>query len=296
MFAVGLVYAGLILILLGGVSLLKPPTFLGIRNRQQGAVALALGLIFTAAGCIFPAREVRVAAPRTQLDRFMPAYQFHEVHSIRVLAPRDRVYRAIKAVPADEIRFFRTLTWVRRLGRPGREGILNAPERLPLLEVATRTGFLLLAEEPDREIVLGTAVAAPRGWRPKKNPAPEDFRTVRDPGFALAAMNFLIEDAGPGACTVTTETRVYATDAATQRRFAPYWRTIYPGSALIRRMWLRAAKRRAETAQAPKARYYNPSTENFEAFGPLSHRWKLPSITRTGWGLSLRGRRPREGP
>ncbi|HYW41393.1 MAG TPA: hypothetical protein VE959_00970 [Bryobacteraceae bacterium] len=28
--------------------------------------------------------------------------------------------------------------------------------------------------------------------------------------------------------------------------FAAYWRMIYPGSALIRRMWLRAIKRRAE--------------------------------------------------
>ncbi len=60
-------------------------------------------------------------------------------------------------------------------------------------------------------------------------------------------MNFLIEDAGLGACTVTTETRVYATDASTSRRFAGYWRVIYPGSALIRRMWLRAIKHRAES-------------------------------------------------
>ncbi len=29
-------------------------------------------------------------------------------------------------------------------------------------------------------------------------------------------------------------------------RFAIYWRVIYPGSALIRRMWLDAIRRRAE--------------------------------------------------
>jgi hypothetical protein len=45
---------------------------------------------------------------------------------------------------------------------------------------------------------------------------------------------------------VTTETRIYATDASAGRRFAPYWRVIYPGSALIRRMWLRAIAHRAE--------------------------------------------------
>jgi len=59
-------------------------------------------------------------------------------------------------------------------------------------------------------------------------------------------MNFRIEDASSAACTLTTETRVYATDASTRRRLALYWRMIYPGSALIRRMWLRAIARRAE--------------------------------------------------
>ena len=60
-------------------------------------------------------------------------------------------------------------------------------------------------------------------------------------------MNFLVEDEGGGWTRVTTETRVFATDAAATRRFAAYWRLIYPGSALIRRMWLRAIARRAET-------------------------------------------------
>lgn len=32
----------------------------------------------------------------------------------------------------------------------------------------------------------------------------------------------------------------------TRKKFAAYWRLIYPGSALIRRMWLEALKRHAE--------------------------------------------------
>jgi hypothetical protein len=39
---------------------------------------------------------------------------------------------------------------------------------------------------------------------------------------------------------------VHATDDSARRKFARYWRVIYPGSALIRRMWLRAIKLRAE--------------------------------------------------
>jgi hypothetical protein len=58
-------------------------------------------------------------------------------------------------------------------------------------------------------------------------------------------MNFVVTPDGPNASTVSTETRVFASNAAARRQFAAYWRVIYPGSALIRRMWLRAIARRA---------------------------------------------------
>lgn len=247
MFPSALVYLGLIAAGIGAVSVLVPLAFLGIRRRATGLLLLIIGVAVVAVGMVLPAREVRIDAPETQLDHFMPVYQFSEIHSARIKAPRDRVYRAIRSVTADEIRLFRALTGIRRLGRPGPESILNAPERMPILDVATRTSFLLLADEPAREIVLGTVVVAPRGWRPRTRPSPGGFRALRDAGFALAAMNFRIEAAGPDICTVTTETRVYATDAPTRRRFAGYWRVIYPGSALIRSMWLDAIKHRAES-------------------------------------------------
>lgn len=251
MLGVAVVYLGLIAAFLGGVSLLRPLSFLAIRTRRQAALVLALGFILVVMGGSLPAREVRVATPGTQLDQFAPVYQFSEFHYIRIAAPKERVYRALKLVTADEIALFRTLTWLRRFGRPGPESILNPPPQVPVLDVAARTSFLVLAEDPDREIVLGTLVAAPPGWRPSGKPTPDDFKalfvTTNHPGFAPAAMNFRIVDAGPTTCTLTTETRVYATDALTGRRFARYWRVIYPGSALIRRMWLRAIARRAES-------------------------------------------------
>ncbi len=198
MFGVGVVYLGLITAFFSAVSLVKPLSFLGIRTRRRGVFFLALGLVFVVIGWALPAKEVRVAAPRTQLDQFAPVYQFNEFHAIRMRVPREQAYRAIKSVTADEILLFRTLTWIRRFGRPGSESILNAPERQPLLDVATKTSFLVLAEEPNQEIVVGTIVVAPRGWRPSTRPTPEDFKALRGPGFALAAMNFFIEDAGPG--------------------------------------------------------------------------------------------------
>ena len=58
-------------------------------------------------------------------------------------------------------------------------------------------------------------------------------------------MSFSVVPDGLNASVVSTETRVFANSAGARRRFALYWRLIYPGSAIIRRMWLRAIERRA---------------------------------------------------
>ena len=59
-------------------------------------------------------------------------------------------------------------------------------------------------------------------------------------------MNFLVAPDAHGGSTISTETRIYANSEAALRRFAIYWRVIHPGSDIIRRMWLRAIKQRAE--------------------------------------------------
>ena len=79
------------------------------------------------------------------------------------------------------------------------------------LDVATRSGFLLLADDPQRELVVGTVVIAPAGM--KRPATPEQFKELDAPGVAKAVMNFRIDDAGDGACLLSTETRVHATDA-----------------------------------------------------------------------------------
>lgn len=154
----------------------------------------------------------------------MPVWQFNEVHARRIAAPPEKVYEAIEQVRADEILFFRMLTWIRRGGRRLPQGILNAGIDRPLLEVATSTTFRYLADDPPHETVVGTCIA---------------------PG-TTGAMNFLVQPDGDGSL-VTTETRVFADNPRARRRFALYWSVIYPGSALIRRMWLRAIALRCES-------------------------------------------------
>jgi hypothetical protein len=102
-----------------------------------------------------------------------------------------------------------------------------------------------VAAPPSRvfEAIIGTVVMAPPGTQGTLTP--EVFQADLAPGFALATMNFLVAADGRGRSFVSTETRVFANSPASRRRFAAYWRLIYPGSAVIRRMWLRAIERRA---------------------------------------------------
>lgn len=202
---------------------------------------LVLGLAI--AWLAFPIREHRVERAKSRLDEFMPVWQFSERHSIEVAAPPARAYEAMRAVTADEILLFRTLTWIRRGGRSLPEGILNAGKDKSLIDVATQSGFRTLAEDAPRELVIGTVVKRPEG--PSVRLGEDVFRKPLPPGYAIAAMNFLIIPNASGGSTVSTETRVFANSDAARRGFARYWRVIYPGSALIRRMWLRAIKKRA---------------------------------------------------
>jgi hypothetical protein len=243
MLAVWCVYTGGVIALVGILSLVRPFKLVRIRTRRRASVVTAFGVAVIFVGFTLPAPERRASTMETRLDEFVPAYQFDEVHSVHIDASPERVFAALKTVTANEIFLFRTLTWIRRFGRNGPESMLNAPERLPILDVATRTGFMLLAEVPSREILVGTIVIAPPGAGFERTP--EAFKALDEHGFAKAGMNFLLQPEGDGA-RLTTATRVVATDADVTRRFARYWRVIYPGSALIRRMWLRAVKRRAE--------------------------------------------------
>jgi hypothetical protein len=243
------VYLGLAGVMLGALSLLKPLRWLGIRTRAHGAALLLTGTGVVAIGWALPTPERHGPADGSRLDGVVPVYQFVERHETRIHADPERVYAAVKGVTAGEIQLFRVLTWIRSPRWPWgrtRETILSAPAGEPILEVALRSGFVLLAEETNREIVFGSVVCC--GGARATSAA--EFAALELPGVAKAVMNFRLTQEADGWTQLSTETRVFATDPAACRRFAAYWRVIYPGSALIRRMWLRAIRLRAEAQPA----------------------------------------------
>jgi hypothetical protein len=66
----------------------------------------------------------------------------------------------------------------------------------------------------------------------------------------MIAFNVRVDDEGGNWSRITTETRIRGENEAAAHSFARYWRAIYPGSAIIRQMWLDAAVARVERATA----------------------------------------------
>src|ERR1044072_4364211 len=205
-----LVYAGVVLAFVGLVTSVRPMRWMHIRTRRRAALVLVTGAVLVTAAVALPAPTIRAAQPRTQLDEMVPAWQFGEGHETRVHAEAARVGRAIRALTAREIGLFRLLTWIRnpRLpGSRGRENILAAPADRPILDVALKGGFMVLAEEPQRELGFGTLVVGPRELRRlppherarlRREFTPAKFRALDKPGYAKAAMSFRLAAEGGG--------------------------------------------------------------------------------------------------
>src|SRR5215472_10861445 len=133
------VYFGLLAVLVGGLSILRPLTFVGIWSRVQGLILVAIGAVVFLVGANLPVKEMRVATPVTRLDEFVPAYEFEELHSTQIHAPPKQVAAAVLEVTSREIALFQALTWIRRGGSSGKVSLLNAPPDEPVLSVALRT-------------------------------------------------------------------------------------------------------------------------------------------------------------
>jgi hypothetical protein len=121
------------------IALVRPARRLGVPTRRRATVIMAIALAVLVLLTVVPPPMTRVAARTSELDEVAPTYHYAERHSRYINAAPERVYSATKIVSAQEIRLFQTFTWIRRFGQPGPESILNAPDRMPLLDVALRS-------------------------------------------------------------------------------------------------------------------------------------------------------------
>jgi len=185
-------------------------------------------------------------------DQLLPQAPFSELHQRVVDAPIEEVWPHCLGVTAEEIRTLGPLMALRGLpaALTGRRPVAaSAPK--PLIDVFASEGFAVLRRDARPEggrasIVFGAAGRfwSVRGNRPVEFDSPAELLDFDQPGYAKTVARLDAVAIDDHTTRIETETLIDGTDAASSRKFAPYWALIRLPSGLIRRSWLAAIDRR----------------------------------------------------
>ncbi len=181
-----------------------------------------------------------------KIDEFLADYDFGSSYDIQISASPSVVYERLFWLDFNEV-------WINRLLETIRTGKLVSPSRLAttLSQRLQGTGFVMLAEVPNEELLMGIAG---RFWRPDGGrcldlTAP-DFVGFARPGFAKVVWNFSLRADSSEETVLSTETRTKCFGPAARWKFGIYWFLIYPFSGLIRKAILNRVKRDAESVSS----------------------------------------------
>jgi len=181
------------------------------------------------------------------IDSFAPKPDAVEIHRIVINAPREIVYRALWTADLGGSMLIKGLLALRSLPQFIASGFRSLPQnRKVTLQTIIDSGFGVLAENPNEEIVLGVTG---RFWRPTGNLSRfnrSDFDRPVPAGLARGVWNFGISEGNKGQTILRTETRVVCGDPASRRKFLAYWVIVRPFSGLIRLIMLRRVRKTAE--------------------------------------------------
>jgi len=139
----------------------------------------------------------------------MPRFDASEVHEVWVAAQPNVVFTAVKRVTVGEVRLLMPLEALRALpGLLARRPVFRPNSSARVLDQFT-TGVVSLGERTGTEIAAG---AIGRFWRLLGNETAEvrtrdDFLSFDEPGYAKAAISFLVRPERGGS-RVITEARV----------------------------------------------------------------------------------------
>ena len=226
----------------------------GSSVRVMGAAAAAAAAAYASVAGVIWYRYGRTPAPRADerdelLDSFMPEFEVLERHHIDVAAPAALLFAAAREqdlfhLPLVRL-IFKTRELVLRADPPGRS------QPRALLAAAQALGWGVLAERPDREIVMG---AVTRPWEANvtfRAIPPADVAAFCEPGFVKIVWTLRADPITAQTSVFRTETRAVASDASARARFRRFWAFVSPGIWLIRRLSLDPLKREAERRFRP---------------------------------------------
>jgi hypothetical protein len=187
---------------------------------------------------------VTTTAPdRPRIDEFLPIHDVSACHEIRINAPPSIVYQCLLRSDFNDLWLVHLLMTIRTGKRPPRNG---APG--DLLKRLQGTGFVILADVPGEELVIGVAG---RFWRPDGGRCLDltanNFVGFSRPGHAKVAWNFTLRAESPKETVLSTETRIKCFGRAALWKFRTYWILVAPFSGVIRKTILKHVKIESES-------------------------------------------------
>ena len=238
-------WIGIIIALIGLISLIKPLRLLFIFNRKIAVAVCCCGLLLSAIYLLLPVPLLRSEGSQQHIDALMPEYSFREYHAVQVQASPNHVMQAMHQVSISDIPTVRFLLRMRELVGGKREDIDHSRQNKTFPESQSKqdSGFFADANE----FVSGKIMKSWASAIPPHITTAEQFISFKDSGYVKVAFNFYVKSIGNGKTLLSTETRIYANDDRARNNFSRYWRIIYPGSAITRRLWLDAVAARAKT-------------------------------------------------
>jgi hypothetical protein len=192
------------------------------------------------------------------LDVFMPKYDVAERHRVDVAAPSAVTFEALMDMDLERSSLVRAIF-------KGRQLLLGADADTKmagrsLVEVTKALGWVVLADMPGREIVMG---AVTRPWEPNvvfRGIPPGEFAAFNEPEYVKIVWTLRADAISPYSSIARSETRAVATDAAARGKFRWYWARFSAGIVLIREISMRLVKNDAESRAS--ARRTGPQRES----------------------------------
>jgi hypothetical protein len=185
------------------------------------------------------------------IESALPTFDAVIVEHVLVPADAATTFRAAKTLDLLTVRtpLLVASMWVRVLPARLLGKAAPPPPRMVVAENVGLLGWLLLGEQPNREIAFG---AVGKFWQPViewRDIAAADFCDFAEPGWGKIAANFSVAPYGESQTLLSYQCRTATTDPDTRRRFLRYWWLIRPFVAHIMRATLNAIKTDAEAAQ-----------------------------------------------
>lgn len=247
-----LFWIGTIISIIGSVSLFQPLSFLFILNRDIALVVLIVGVLICLASLLYPVKLTLSKTDNQKIDGLIPAFAFNEYHEVKISAPVEKVKEVMQITGVKDIPIAHFLMKIRGIADENVDMSDRAASNSSNSETISTPDFNFYNVSPDEWIavmILKSSFIS----NDKQTPAPpeisslEQFCSFNNPHYVKVAINFRFISLTNNETLLSTETRVNGITPKDSRIFGRYWRIIYPGSAIIRRVWLNTIKKRSES-------------------------------------------------